>query len=46
MTATYNTGTDIGKVRLYIQDTDGSPASDAMSTDDQIQAFLPAWSGP
>ena len=40
MTATYDTGTDVGKVRLYIQDTDVSPESDAIFTDEEIQVFL------
>jgi hypothetical protein len=36
---TYNLGTDIGKVRLHIQDTD---VTDAKFTDAEIQAFLDA----
>lgn len=40
MTATYDTATDIGKVRLLINDTDVTPAADAHFTDEEIQVFL------
>jgi len=40
MTATYDTATDIGKVRLHIGDTDVTPASDAIFTDEELQVFL------
>ena len=39
MTTTYNTATDIGKVRLNIQDTD---TDDAYFTNEEIQVFLTA----
>lgn len=40
MTATYILTTDIGKVRLKIDDRDVTPASDAHFTDEEIQVFL------
>lgn len=40
MTATYDLATDIGKVRLYINDKDVTPATDAHFTDEELQVFL------
>ncbi len=40
MTHTYDTTTNIGKVRLYIGDTDITPTTDAQFTDEEIQVFL------
>lgn len=40
MTATYNLSDNIGKVRLKIGDTDVSPSSDAVFTDEEIEVFL------
>lgn len=40
MAATYNPGTDIGKIRLFIGDTDVDPESDAIFTDEELQVFL------
>lgn len=37
MTATYDLGTDIGKVRLLIPDTD---TDDALFSDEELQVFL------
>jgi len=40
VTATYDTSTDIGKVRLYIGDTDVTPSTDAVFSDEELQIFL------
>jgi hypothetical protein len=40
MSATYDVTTDIGKIRLFIGDTDVTPASDAIFTDEELQVFL------
>ena len=40
MTATYLIANNIGKVRLKIGDTDVSPATDAVFTDEEIGIFL------
>lgn len=40
MAATYDLDTDIGKIRLFIGDTDVEPASDAIFTDEELQVFL------
>lgn len=40
MTATYDTATDIGKIRLLIGDTDVTPATDAHFTDEELQVLL------
>lgn len=40
MTATYDLTTDIGKLRLKINDKDVTPASDAHFTDEELQVFL------
>ena len=40
MTHTYDTTTNVGKVRLLIGDTDISPTTDAQFTDEEIEAFL------
>ncbi len=42
MTATYDLATTVGQVRLQIGDTDVTPASDAIFTDEEIQVFLDA----
>lgn len=40
MTATYTLSTDIGKVRLTIGDTDVTPSTDAVFSDEELQIFL------
>lgn len=40
MAYTYDTTTDIGRVRLLIGDTDIVPTTDAQFTDEEITAFL------
>jgi len=40
MTATYLIATIVGKVRLVIGDTDVSPATDAVFTDEELEYFL------
>ncbi len=40
MAATYDITTSVGKVRLTIGDTDVSPASDAVFTDEELTYFL------
>ena len=40
MAATYDITTDVGKVRLKIGDTDVTPASDAVFTDEELTLFL------
>jgi len=40
MTATYDITTAVGKVRLVISDTDVTPASDAVFTDEELTYFL------
>ena len=40
MAHTYDTTTDIGKVRLLIGDTDIVPTTDAQFSDEEIQVFL------
>lgn len=40
MAATYDVSTDIGKIRLFIGDTDVDPESDAIFTDEELQVFL------
>ncbi len=40
MSATYDVADDIGKMRLFIGDTDVSPESDAIFTDEELQIFL------
>ncbi len=40
MAHTYDVTTDIGKVRLYIGDTDISPTTDAQFSDEEINVFL------
>ncbi len=40
MTATYDLATQIGQVRLLINDTDVSPASVANFSDEELQVFL------
>ena len=40
MTVTYNTANDIGKVRLYAQDTNVSSASTVAFTDEELQVFI------
>ena len=41
-TYTYDLATDIGAVRLMIGDTDIDPTTDAVFSDEEIQAFLTA----
>ena len=40
MTATYLITNDVGKIRLIIGDTDVSPASDAVFTDEELTYFF------
>ena len=40
MAHTYDLTTNIGKVRLYIGDTDITPTTDAQFSDEEIQVFL------
>lgn len=40
MTASYDITTNVGKVRLVIGDTDVTPASDAVFTDEELTYFL------
>ena len=40
MAHTYDTTTDIGKVRLLIGDTDIVPITDAQFSDEEIQVFI------
>ena len=40
MTATYDLATNVGKVRLVIGDTDVTPATDAVFTDEELTYFL------
>ena len=40
MSANYDLGTDVGKVRLIIGDTDVFPESDAVFTDEELEYFL------
>ena len=42
MAATYDLTTNVGKVRLIIGDTDVTPASDAVFTDEELTYFLTA----
>jgi len=42
MTALYDIDTDVGKVRLIIGDTDVTPETDAVFTDEEITYFLTA----
>jgi len=44
MTATYLIANNIGKVRLKIGDTDVSPASDAVFTDEELEYYLSLYS--
>jgi len=44
MTATYLITTNVGKVRLKIGDTDVSPASDAVFTDEELEYYLSLYS--
>ncbi len=40
MTATYDISTVVGQVRLVIGDTDVTPATDAVFTDEELEYFL------
>ena len=40
MACTYDTDTNVGKVRLLIHDTDVTPETDAHFTDAEIEVFL------
>lgn len=42
MTANYDLTTNVGKVRLIIGDTDVTPATDAVFTDEELTYFLTA----
>ena len=44
MTATYDITTSVGKVRLTIGDTDVSPSTDAVFTDEELTYFLSLYS--
>ncbi len=44
MTATYDITTAVGKVRLVISDTDVTPATDAIFTDEELTYFLGLYS--
>jgi len=44
MTATYDITTAVGKVRLVISDTDVTPVTDAVFTDEELTYFLTTYS--